>query len=62
MRMKLLLCDYARDAVDRLSSIFSEGQTDIPTMKWHLSWYGPYSNKNKIQAKLNSEQLTFRIR
>ena len=59
MRMKLRLCHYARDAVDRLSSIFSESQTDIPNLKWHLSCYGPYSNKNKIQAKLNSEQLTF---
>ena len=59
MRRKLRLCDYARDAVDRLSSIFSETQTDIPNLKWHLSCYGPYSNSNKIQAKLNSEQLTF---
>ena len=59
MRRKVRLCDYARDAVDRLSSIFSETQTDIPKLKWHLSCYGPYSNKNKIHAKFNSEQLTF---
>ena len=33
MQRKLRLCDYARDAVDRQSSIFSQTQTDIQNLK-----------------------------
>ena len=52
MRRKLWLRDYARDAVDSLSSIFSETQTDIPNLKWPLSCYGPYSNKKQNPGEI----------
>lgn len=55
LRRKLRDCEY-REAVDRLTTIFND-TSFMPKILYHrLTCYGKYTNKQKIERKLNREE------